>query len=322
MSIKMFFIVLVSVFMTSLLSGGYVFAASASAGDRSIDPIVSVEWLNQNSGMEGLVILDIRSDKDYAEGHIPKSINAPFALPVSAWSVMRDELLLEVPDDAVLLKTLGELGITPDSKVVVVTSPVPGQPPFYGLANATRVAATLIYAGVKDVAVLDGGYPKWVASKLPTTKEAAKPTPAKFEGKTDSGIFVSQDYVKKNLESAKIIDGRGPEFYFGAAVEPYSKKPGHIPGASSLPVPWFWILNEDGTYTYKDPATLEKMAAGVIGQQAGKPVEVITYCGVGGYASTLWYVFTQVLGYDNVKIYDGATQDWVRTNDMSPYRWE
>jgi thiosulfate/3-mercaptopyruvate sulfurtransferase len=321
MKASAFFILMASVFMASLLFGGYVCTSTAAAGDRTIDPIVSTDWLNKNSGMKDLVILDIRSDKDYAAGHIPNSINAPFALPVSAWTVMKDDLLLEVPDDAELFKTLGSLGITPSAKVVVVTSPVPGQPPFYGLANATRVADTLIYAGVKNVAVLDGGYPKWAAGKLPTTQDASKPNPVTFNGKTNSGIFVSQDYVKKNLKTAKVIDGRNAEVYFGAAIEPFAPKPGHIPGATSLPVPWLWNLNEDGTYTYKDAATLEKMAAGVIRRQ-GKPVEVITYCGVGGYASTLWYVLNQVLGYDNVKIYDGAAQDWVRANEMLPYRWE
>jgi thiosulfate/3-mercaptopyruvate sulfurtransferase len=62
------------------------------------------------------------------------------------------------------------------------------------------------------------------------------------------------------------------------------------------------------------------MAAGVI--RRDKRDEVVVYCGVGGYTSTWVYLLTQVLGYSNVKFYDGAAQDWARYNELIPYRWD
>jgi thiosulfate/3-mercaptopyruvate sulfurtransferase len=182
------------------------------------------------------------------------------------------------------------------------------------LANATRVADTLIYAGLKSVAILDGGYPKWVAEKRPTTKEAAARKSVKYQGEVNKAMFVPMDYVKKQVGKAVIIDARDSNVYSGGIVEPFAKKPGHIPTAKSLPAPWIWNENPDGTYTYKDSETLGTMAAGVVGGPRSQ--EIIVYCGVGGYASSWWFVLTQVLGYENVKIYDGSAQEWAKSYDM------
>jgi thiosulfate/3-mercaptopyruvate sulfurtransferase len=91
---------------------------------------------------------------------------------------------------------------------------------------------------------------------------------------------------------------------------------GHIPGAYSLPVIWVW--EPDGTYRPAD--LIAGMATGAIGDDRGR--EVITYCGVGGYASTWWYLLTQVLGYTDVKIYDGSMEAWVdEGNPLAQFNW-
>ena len=312
-----------SALVTSFLVGGVAFAGKGSPPGRGIAPIVSTGWLEENAGMKSLVVLDIRSEAAYGEGHIPGARSAPFEMPVSAWTVVRDGLLLEVPEKDPLFDTLGSLGITTDSKVVIVTSPVPGQPPYYGLADATRVADTLIYAGVKDVAVLDGGHPKWSAEERPTTRDVPDWDSASFQGKVLTEMIVSTGYVHEQLCKAKLIDARDADVYFGVTLEPFADKPGHIPTASSLPAPWIWDANEDGTYTYKSRKTLEAMASSLTGgcKDAGCR-ELIVYCGVGGYASAWWFLLTQVLGYENVKLYDGAAQAWVREHDMVPFQWD
>ena len=295
---------------------------------RTIDPIVTTDWLAENAGTENLVILDIRSDVDYGADHIPGSINEPFVFPVSAWITMRDGLFLEVPDKEALFGTIGDLGITRKSLVVIVTAPNPDpeiEPPFYGLANATRVALTLIYAGVKNVAVLDGGYPKWLEDGLPTTIDVPTVTPVPYDGKVNKDIFVSMQYVKKSIQKADILDARDADVYFGVTIEPFADKAGHIPSAKCLPAPWIWKL-EDGNYIYKDDETLGEMAFGVIREPWGWKghfrQEIIVYCGVGGYASSWWFVLTQVLGYENVKLYDGSAQEWALYYDMVPYQWD
>jgi thiosulfate/3-mercaptopyruvate sulfurtransferase len=338
MKTKIFFILLASILIASLLPCGFAFAWHYPPSSRMIDPIVSTDWLLQNIDNENLVIIDIRDPASYAEGHIPGAINEPFVTgfdpclgPISNWIIGSDDCLwLELPNEADLFNTIGNLGITHDSRVVIVTAPSDADPaPFYGLANATRVALTLIYAGVVNVAILDGGYPKWLAEpeKLITT-DVPEVTPVlPYEGHINEGIFVSLNYVRWQLYKADLIDARDAIVYYGAATEPFAPEAGHIPGAASLPAPWIWNLNTDGTYTFKDIETLGDMASGVIWEprryrDRWRP-QIIVYCGVGGYASSWWFVLTQVLGYQNVKFYDGSAQEWVMEGyKMVPYRWD
>ena len=295
---------------------------------RELSPIVFTDWLSTH-GAE-VVILDIRSPADYAAGHIPGSINEPFVTafdpacrgPSSNWIIgSKDCLWLQLPETGDLFKTIGNLGIKKDSLVVMVTAPNPNEPPYFGLANATRVADTLIYAGAKNVAILDGGYPKWAAEGRPVSKDPATATPATYEAKVKKEMFVSIEYVRKHVGKAVIVDARDAEVYFGVAIEPFAPREGHIPTARSLPTPWMWKLNPHGTYLYRDKETLKAMASGVIGQH--KANEIIVYCGVGGYASSWWFVLTQVLGYENVRIYDGSIQEWSRDPKapMTKYSW-
>jgi thiosulfate/3-mercaptopyruvate sulfurtransferase len=321
MKANTFFSVLGFILMASLLCGCGALTMQKAPSSRMTDTIVSTDWLQANSNLKNLVIIDIRSPKDYGAGHIPGSINEPFVTaftpqtgPTSNWIIGSGGLWLELPDAKNLFSTVGKLGITGDSRVVIVTAPNPKEPPYFGLANATRVADTLIYAGVRNVAILDGGYPKWVAEKRPTTKEAAARKSVKYKGEVNKAMFVPTDYVKKQIGKAVIIDARDSNVYSGKIVEPFAKKPGHIPKAKSLPAPWIWNHDPGGAYTYKDSKTLGTMAAGVVGGPGSQ--EIIVYCGVGGYASSWWFVLTQVLGYQNVKIYDGSAQEWAKSHDM------
>ncbi len=271
-------------------------------------PVVSTDWLAIHSDMENLVIVDIRANNVYANGHIANSIN----IPMSAWIITKDDLLMEVPEKDDLFNTLGTFGITKHSIVVVVTSG-PAEPP-YPLADAARVADTLIYAGLKNVSILDGGYAKWVDEGRPTTTDIPVIHPVNYHGRVDKKMFASIDYVKKLTEQNQyksiLIDGRDANVFNGSVMEPFADKAGHIPTAKSLPAVSIW--NKDGTY--KSKQELNDIAKAVVGND--KRREIVAYCGVGGYASSWWFVLTQILDYKNVKIYDGAAQEWVRYYDM------
>jgi len=319
---RVFFALAAVVLMAGLILAGHIYATRDSRLIRTIDPIVSTDWLAANSGLEGIVILDIRGGTDYAAGHIPNAINVPFPDPFSSeWVVSNPNgLWMELPEKAALFNTIGSRGIKKDSLVVIVTAPNPGAPPYYGLSNATRVADTLIYAGVKNVAILDGGYPKWVAETKPITTDVPAVVPVTYSSEVNEEMFVSIEYVKKGIKKAVIIDARDADVYFGAATEFFAPKEGHIPSARCLPTPWIWKLEGEG-YIYKDKEILSAMSSGVI-RRHKKSDDIIVYCGVGGYASSCWFVLTQVLGYENVKIYDGSAQEWVSYYEMVPYQWD
>jgi thiosulfate/3-mercaptopyruvate sulfurtransferase len=331
---KSLFLVPVFVLFASFFLFGFAQAGNRPTCSRTIDPIVTTDWLAANLNKKNLVIVDIRSAGEYAEGHIPGSINEPFVTgfddngPSSNWIVGIDGLWLQLPHPEDLYDTIGKLGIISKSRVVIVTAPNPDpevEPPFFGLANATRVALTLVYAEIKNVAILDGGYPKWVQEKRTTTDESPNVTPVTYRGKVNKAMFVSMDYVKKHIRKSDIIDARDAEVHYGLITEPFAPVPGHIPSAKSLPAPWIWELDETETYyTYKPDEILSAMASETLGEPWGWKrhlnQEVIVYCGVGGYASSWWFVLTQVLGYQNVRVYDGSAQEWVRYYDMVSYQ--
>lgn len=322
-------LLLTALMVLSLLVNGFAYAKHPGTPGRQIDPVVTTDWLLANGGLNKLVVIDIRSSAEYLAGHIANSINAPFEVPFCAWLAMRGDVLLELPDDQSLFNTIGACGITRDSQVVLITSMA--NPPF-PLANATRVAATLIYAGVKNVAVLDGGFPKWVAENKPVTTVIPAVVPVTYQGAANQEMWVTIDYVKKHLGKSLIIDARDVDVYFGITLESWANKAGHIPTARSLPTLWMW--NADGTY--KETAVLKEMAAGVIDDCNARlfdrlkdewkfrsdKEEIIIYCGLGGYETSWWFVLTQMLGYDNVKLFDGAAQEWVNYYDMTKFTWE
>jgi len=318
-------ITLVLVLVLALVVGVGVQASS------EIDPIVSTDWLAGN--LDEVVILDVRNPDEYGPGHIPGAINSPEWFWYTGIPFVDPPPWLELPPMEDIFANISDAGITGDSLVVIVSRTVdagPTAPAVFALAGATRVAVTLIYAGVENVAILDGGWDKWDAEGKATTPDVPVITPSGYTADVDEAMFVTMDYVEERIGRiwrSKIVDGRDVDVYFGVTLEPWCAYPGHIPSAMSLPIPWHWNIGEDYC-TYKDTVVLEDMAAGVVGRQicgwwGCLPREIIVSCGVGGYASTLYFVLSEVLGYENVKIYDGSAQEWTQAGKpVVLYEWE
>lgn len=281
---------------------------------RLVPPLVTTDWLERNLEAPNVVIIDIRPRNEYNEGHIPKSINIPFDPIKSAWTTVRDDLLLELPTPEELFSTISSAGITKESIVVVVNK----VDTTFNRADAVRVAVELIYAGLDNVAVLDGGYNKWVKEGRSITKEIPKPVPQPYRGVVRENIFVPKSYVLEKIGKAILVDTRDPDVYFGINTEPWGPIPGHIPTAKNLPVPWLWT--PEGLFRPLD--VIKQIVENIVGIEKDK--EVIIYCGVGGYSAVLWYIMTQLLGYTNVKIYDGGWQEWLKEprGPISIYKWE
>jgi len=293
-----------------VFSGTALATKNQSVGN--VQPIVSTSWLAGNLGKPGLVVVDIRTPdplipgSGYPAGHIPGAISLPLD---TNWAVNLPGPTAgppphtELPSKEALFITLGANGITPSSTVVVVGDtaellPSPPKPLYGNLADTTRVATTLIYAGVKKVAVLEGGYPKWAEEGRPTDTVVPHVEPVEYESEVLDEAFVDMGYVETQAVpggSSIIIDARDLDPDYAG---------GHIPTALSLPAASIW----ESDRTYKSTGKLRGMALDVIGPF--KRTEVIVYCGVGGYASSWWFVLTQVLGYQNVKIYDGSWEEW------------
>jgi thiosulfate/3-mercaptopyruvate sulfurtransferase len=258
---------------------------------RDIAPIVPTDWLEQNLKDPRISILDIRTAAQYQKGHIPRSVSTPLSL----WAPAANGLSLELPPDEALRDILGKAGISLTSLIVIVTRTETD----FGRADATRVAWTCKVAGLENVAVLDGGFSKWARENRAISTDSAEVRALTYSGTTDHSSVASKAHVLNKMKGIVIVDNRTPEDYFGI-----SSKSGHIKGAVNLPTPWAFV--PDGTFRNKEE--LRSMAAGVLGRDNSK--QIVVYCGVGGYASTWWFLLTQVLEYKNVKLYDGSFEEW------------
>jgi len=297
---------------------------------QNIPAIVSTEWLEENMDTPNMVILDVREPESYEVGHIPGSINFP-AYPNWYINNPGEQVpWMELPEEEKLYATIGKAGISTNSIVVIIartSDSETGGLGAYGLTKASRAAITLIYAGIKKVIFLNGGYDKWDAEGKAVSTKPTIPHATTYNGKVNESIFITKAYVENKLGKSTIIDTRDSDTYFGLGTDYSSSRAGHIPTAKVLPAPWFWQSTkaENGEITYlvwKDTEEIKEIAFTVLGENMEE--EIIDYCGVGGYASPVWFLLTQVVGYTNVKFYDGSMQEWTSDPEapVTKYRYE
>lgn len=275
----------------------------------AIDPIASTEWLAKNLNSPDLVIVDIRKVEEFKAGHIPGAVSVFYG----NWAIKKGDSDNELPADDDLIDTLSSAGIRPESPVVVYGQTGTGP----DRVNTTRVAWTLKYAGVKNVSVLNGGFEKWsVREKRPVSTETTKAKSIPYKGKFDKSILANKSYVQNQLGKALIVDVREPDFFSGKQKLPFVAKVGRIAGAVNLPTAQIFEKYPPGEHleaccwTFKEKDALKNMAVGVVGEDLGR--EIIVYCDTGRVASAWWFILHEVLGYQNVKKYDGSMQEWAK----------
>jgi thiosulfate/3-mercaptopyruvate sulfurtransferase len=265
---------------------------------RDVAPLVSTAWLEQNLANPKIVILDVRKVEEYKAGHIPNAVNVFYG----SWAIKKGDLLNELPANDDLFDTIGSAGIDANSIVVII-----GKIDTIGdRFDMTRVAWTLKYAGVDNVAILDGGQNQWVKDKKPVSMDAVKAKSKAYKGKLNRGLFVNKDYVMSRLGKAIILDTRGPAFYQGKEKLPFVPKVGRIKGAVNLPVGQ--LYTPEGLY--KDQAQLLALATTAVGSDKTK--EIIAYCDTGKTCTAWTFLLTDLFGYKDVKVYDGSSMEWLK----------
>ncbi len=170
----------------------------------------------------------------------------------------------------------------------------------------------LKYYGHKDVRLMNGGRKKWIEEKRPLTTDATKVAPTTYRATgPDESLRARKEHVfaiVDNKGNGSLVDVRSVDEFTGKIIAPpgmseTAQRAGHIPGAAN--VPWAQAANEDGTFKSADALKQLYQSKGVSGAN-----EVIAYCRIGERSSHTWFVLKYLLGYDNVKNYDGSWTEW------------
>jgi thiosulfate/3-mercaptopyruvate sulfurtransferase len=269
----------------------------AAALAQIAGPIVSVSDLEKNLTNPQVVVVDVRKVEEYKAGHIPGAVNVVYG----SWAIKKGDLLNELPPIDDLAEVIGNAGIDKDSIVVIVgkTDKVPDQ------FDMTRVAWTLKYLGVPNVAILNGGQNQWVKENKPLSQDMVRAKAKSFKVSITDKLYVNKAYVMDQLGRAAIIDTRAPAFFEAKEKLPFVPKLGRIKGAVNLPVGQ--LYTPEGLY--KDKSALAALAQKAAGNDLSK--EIIVYCDTGKTCTGWALIMTDMLGYQNVKAYDGSSMEWL-----------
>jgi thiosulfate/3-mercaptopyruvate sulfurtransferase len=159
---------------------------------------------------------------------------------------------------------------------------------------------------------MNGGRKKWLDEKRPLTTEKPKLAPVKYQAKApDSAIRARRDQVFAVVDhrtNAHLVDVRSPDEFSGKVIAPpgmteTAQRGGHIP--SAVNVPWSQAVAEDGTFKPLEQLRALYGSKGINGQK-----EVIAYCRIGERSSHTWFVLKYLLGYEQVRNYDGSWTEW------------
>jgi thiosulfate/3-mercaptopyruvate sulfurtransferase len=260
--------------------------------------LVSTDWVAQHAKDAGVRIVEVDVDTaSYDQGHIPGAAGWNWTTELC------DTLVRDIIPLKKLEELLGKSGI--DNKTTII---------LYGDNNnwfAAWAFWQLKMYGHQDVRMMDGGRKKWLAEGKELTTDAPTAAAKTYKAQdADNSLraFLPevQDAVKGN--KASLVDVRSPAEFTGEILAPPGlpetcQRGGHIPGAKSMP--WAKLANDDGTF--KSPEEIKKLYDGV-GVTGDKPI--IAYCRIGERSSHSWFALKYLLGYNNVKNYDGSWTEW------------
>ncbi len=274
--------------------------------DFPVSGLIAPETLHEALGDAGLVIIDIRSTAEgglpaFEAGHVPGAAYSDYA--ADGWRAKVGNAPGMLPPLDHLAELAGRLGILPASHVVIV----PAGLSVTDLAAAARVYWTLKLIGHGQQAILDGGFKGWQADRArpvatgPSEPKAAPPYPVVMQQRLRSTADAT--FVASKSKLATLVDARSSSYFEGKEKAAEAARPGHIPGA----------VSRDYAQAF-DPASGKlKPAADLTALFGSVPKgPAISYCNTGHTAALNWFVLSEVLGRDEVSLYDGSMTDWTQ----------
>ncbi len=272
----------------------------SSRGYANADKLVSTDWVAEHLNDDNVRIIESNEDPLlYPSGHIPSAVEVDWVKDLN------DPLRRDYLDKAGFESLASRIGMTPDTTVV-----------FYGDKSnwwATYALWVFELFGHTNAKIMDGGRLKWAAEGRELTREKPSISPTSYTApeRDDSVIRAFRDGVLRHVEAGgQLVDVRSPGEYSGEKLhmEGYPQegavRGGHIPGAAN--VPWSRAANEDGTF--KNAAELKAIYNDELGLASS--AATIAYCRIGERSSHTWFVLKNLLGFSDVRNYDGSWTEW------------
>jgi len=261
--------------------------------------LVTTEWVAEHLADPHVRIVESDEDRGlYTIGHVPGAVEID-------WQVdLQDPLQRDYIDRAGFERLCAERGIANDTTVVL-----------YGDKNNWWACYTFwvfkLY-GHADCRIMDGGRKRWELDGRAWSNERVAPPRARYTAtEQDGSIRALRDEVLRHQKAGRqLLDVRSPEEYRGERMHmpdypnEGAVRGGHVPGAVN--VPWARACNDDGTF--KSARDLEKLYLREVGLKRRSPT--IAYCRIGERSSLTWFVLKYLLGFGNVKNYDGSWLEW------------
>jgi thiosulfate/3-mercaptopyruvate sulfurtransferase len=272
--------------------------ADGTNGYANPEALVSTDWLAEHLHDAGQRLIEVDVDPSaYAGGHIEGAVGWDWKKD------LQDSLVRDLPSREALAAKLGESGVTPDTTILL-----------YGDNNnwfAAYAYWALKYFGHDRVKLVDGGRVKWESETRPYTTDEPQVTPTSYTFASDprEELRAYRDHVLEQIGKVGLVDVRSPAEFSGQLLAPENlpqegaQRGGHIPTAVN--VPWGTAVNQDGTF--KSAAELQDIYGGK-GISGDKPV--IAYCRIGERSAHTWFVLRELLGYSDVRNYDGSWTEW------------
>ena len=260
--------------------------------------LVSTNWVADNIDNDDVVIIDIRKPEDYAAGHLPGALNYSY----KELQVEKDGVKGLIPPADQIAAKLSSLGVSSSDTIII----------YDHIKNlwASRLLWTLDVYGHENARLMDGSLALWEAEGKAI--DTVVPTPSSstydFSSEPNLNLIISLEEALATIgdPSKLVVDTRSADEYAGRDVR--AERGGHIP--ESIHLKWTQNVAEDGTFLSADELSKMYGSANINSDQ-----EIATLCQTAVRATHSWFVLTDLLGYEDVAVYDGSWTEWGNRED-------
>jgi thiosulfate/3-mercaptopyruvate sulfurtransferase len=266
-------------------------------------PLLTPSELKGINHASDVRVIDIRSAKDYAAGHIPGAVSAPYP----EWRGPADNPG-QLPAQDKLAALVRNLGLAAHTHAIVLSSGKNAT----DFGGSARVYWTLKYLGLTRLSILNGGFQAWQDAGLPQSRDVPEITPTNYQVHLDKSLIAKTGAVAAQVDNpqTRLVDARPHKYYIGEVKAPTVQIAGTIKGAVNLEESqWF----KPGTGLFVAPDKAKQIASRALTQPAE---ETVSFCNTGHWAATDWFALSEIAGLENVRLYPESLTAWTQDADL------